>query len=126
MATAVVVELDPVAGDVVVANAGHLPVLHATAGGADFLAGGRGPALGLLDAAGYAETRVRLAADDRLLLFSDGLVERGRAGMAAGLEELRAAAGSGPTEPQALLDAVLSALDPPATDDVTLLGIART
>jgi hypothetical protein len=46
--------------------------------------------------------------------------------MAAGLEELRAAAGSGPTEPQALLDAVLTALDPPATDDVTLLGIART
>ena len=126
MATAVVVELDPATGEVAVANAGHLPVLHATASGAGFLSGGRGPALGLLDTAGYAETRIRLAADDRLLLFSDGLVERGRDGMAAGLEKLRAAAGSGPTGPQALLDAVLAAMDPPTTDDVTLLGIART
>jgi two-component system, chemotaxis family, sensor kinase Cph1 len=126
MATAVVVELDPATGEVAVASAGHLPVLHVTASGPDFLSGGRGPALGLLDAAGYEEERIRLAADDRLLLFSDGLVERGREGMAAGLEKLRAAAGSGPAEPQALLDAVLAAMDPPTTDDVTLLGIART
>jgi serine phosphatase RsbU (regulator of sigma subunit) len=126
MATAVVVELDPATGEVAVANAGHLPVLRATAAGADFLSGGRGPALGLLDAAGYQEARIRLAADDRLLLFSDGLVERGREGMAAGLERLRAAAASSPPGPQALLDAVLAAMDPPTTDDVTLLGIART
>lgn len=126
MATAVVVELDPSTGEAVVANAGHLPVLHATAGGADYLMEGRGPALGLLDAAGYRETRVALAADDRLLLFSDGLVERGREGMAAGIERLRAAAATAPGEPQALLDAVLAAMDPPTTDDVTLLGIART
>ncbi|WP_116450239.1 SpoIIE family protein phosphatase [Blastococcus litoris] len=126
MATAVVVELDPATGEVVVANAGHLPVLHATAGGADYLTAARGPALGLLDAAGYRETRLRLAADDRLLLFSDGLVERGREGMAAGLEHLRSAAAAAPADPQELLDAVLTALDPPATDDVTLLGIART
>jgi hypothetical protein len=29
-------------------------------------------------------------------------------------------------EPQALLDAVLAALNPPSTDDVTLLCVART
>ncbi|WP_346619182.1 SpoIIE family protein phosphatase [Blastococcus montanus] len=126
LATAVVAELDPATGEVVVANAGHLPVLHATAEGAEYLAGGRGPALGLLDAAGYAETRLTLAGDDRLLLVSDGLVERGAGGLAAGLAELRAAVAAGPAEPQALLDAVLDALDPPRTDDVTLLAVART
>lgn len=126
LATAVIAELDPATGDVVVANAGHLPVLLATGDTAEFLAGGRGPALGLLDVADYSETRVRLVGDDRLLLVSDGLVERSAAGLAAGLEQLRAAVRSGPVEPQALLDAVLGTLNPPGTDDVTLLCVART
>ncbi|MCZ2860038.1 SpoIIE family protein phosphatase [Blastococcus sp. VKM Ac-2987] len=126
LATAVVAELDPATGEVVVANAGHLPVLHASAGGASYLHEGRGPALGLLDVAGYREIRLTLAGADRLLLFSDGLVERGAGGLAAGMAELRDAVAAGPVAPQALLDAVLGALDPPRTDDVTLLGIART
>ena len=126
LATAVVAELDPATGDVVVANAGHLPVLLATGDGAEFLSGGRGPALGLLDVAGYSETRVRLEGDDRLLLVSDGLVERSAGGLADGLEQLRAAVGAGPADPHALLDAVLGALNPPGTDDITLLCVART
>ncbi|MDP5184455.1 SpoIIE family protein phosphatase [Blastococcus sp. BMG 814] len=126
LATAVVAELDPATGEVLVANAGHLPVLHATGGGAGYLHEGRGPALGLLDAAGYRETRLTLAGDDRLLLVSDGLVERGPGGLSTGLDELRAAVAGGPVAPQALLDAVLTALDPPRTDDVTLLALART
>ncbi|RBY88081.1 histidine kinase [Blastococcus sp. TBT05-19] len=126
MATVVVAELDPDSGDVVVASAGHLPVLHAAADGAEYVMEGRGPALGVLDAPSYRETRLRLAGDDRLLLFSDGLVERSAAGLAAGLDALRDAVGAGPAEPQQLLDAVLAALNPPSTDDVTLLGVART
>ncbi|WP_347057339.1 SpoIIE family protein phosphatase [Blastococcus sp. HT6-30] len=126
LATAVVVELDPATGEVAVANAGHPPVLHATADGVRFLHEGRGPALGLLDVAGYRETRLTLAGDDRLLLFSDGVVERGAGGLATGLEDLRNAVACGPVEPQALLDAVLRILDPPRTDDVTLVGVART
>jgi len=126
LATAVVVELDPADGRVVVANAGHLPVLHATPAGAEYLMQGRGPALGMLDAAHYVDTRIQLAGDDRLLLLSDGLVERGAGGLAAGLEHLREVVTAGPADPAALLDAVVTALNPPGTDDVTLLGIART
>ncbi len=126
MATAVIAELDPATGDVVVASAGHLPVLHATGGGAEYVTGGRGPALGVLDVAGYREARLQLAGDDRLLLFSDGLVERGRDGLGAGLDVLREVVGAGPVDPHALLDAVLGALNPPSTDDVTLLGVSRT
>jgi serine phosphatase RsbU (regulator of sigma subunit) len=125
MATAVIAELDPSTGDVVVASAGHLPALHARGGEADYVREGRGPALGVIEAAEYREALVQLAGDDRLLLFSDGLVERGRGGLATGLEELRNAVAAGPAEPQALLDAVLSGLEPPDVDDVTLVGIAR-
>ncbi|WP_104525058.1 SpoIIE family protein phosphatase [Blastococcus atacamensis] len=126
MATVVVAELDPDSGDVVVASAGHLPVLHAGSGGAEYVMAGRGPALGMLDAPSYTETRLTLAGDDRLLLFSDGLVERSAAGLAPGLDALQSAVSTGPVDPEQLLDAVLGVLNPPSTDDVTLLGVART
>ncbi|RBY97932.1 hypothetical protein DQ237_03290 [Blastococcus sp. TF02-8] len=126
MATVVIAELDPETGGVVVASAGHLPVLHAGSGGAEYVMEGRGPALGVLDAPSYTETRLALAGDDRLLLFSDGLVERSVAGLAAGLDALRQAVDAGPADPQQLLDSVLGELNPPSTDDVTVLGVART
>ncbi|WP_081788745.1 SpoIIE family protein phosphatase [Candidatus Blastococcus massiliensis] len=126
MATVVVAELDPDTGDVVVASAGHLPVLHAHAGGAEYVLGGRGPALGVLDTPSYDETRLTLGGEDRLLLFSDGLVERVRGGLGEGLDALRETVGAGPADAEALLDAVLTALTPPDSDDVTLLAVART
>jgi chemotaxis family two-component system sensor kinase Cph1 len=125
LATAVVAELDPVTGDVAVANAGHLPVLHAAADGVRLLSQGRGPALGLLDEVDYAETRLRLAGPDRLLLYSDGLVERRDVPLPDRLDALRAAVAAG-GEPDALLDGVLAALDPADTDDVTLVALGRT
>jgi light-regulated signal transduction histidine kinase (bacteriophytochrome) len=126
MATAVVVELDPTTGEVAVASAGHLPVIHATSSGADHVREGRGPALGVLDDVGYAEAHLQLAGEDRLLLYSDGLVERRHGDLAAQLEGLRSAVADGPADPQALLDAVLATLNPQGIDDVTLVGIART
>ncbi|MGR6965244.1 SpoIIE family protein phosphatase [Geodermatophilus sp. URMC 61] len=125
LATAVVAELDPETGEVAVANAGHLPVLHAAADGVRLLFEGRGPALGLLDEVDYAETRVRLAGPDRLLLYSDGLVERRDVPLPDRLDALCAAVAAG-AEPEALLDGVLAALDPADTDDVTLVALGRT
>ncbi|MGY1703484.1 SpoIIE family protein phosphatase [Geodermatophilus sp. SYSU D00697] len=125
LATAVVAEVDPATGAVALSSAGHLPVLHATAGGVDLLAGRRGPALGLLDDAEYPETRLHLAGEDRLLLFSDGLVERRDVPLEERLGALRSAVAAG-RDPETLLDDVLAALDPPDTDDVTLVGLGRT
>ena len=125
MATAVIVELDPSTGEVVVANAGHLPVLHASANRAEYLVQSRGPALGLLDEVGYGEIRLELADDDRLLLFSDGLVERRDQPLPERLAALQEAVASGPVDPAELLDAVLASLNPTGADDVTLVGIAR-
>jgi serine phosphatase RsbU (regulator of sigma subunit) len=87
---------------------------------------GRGPALGVLDEVGYAEARLQLAGDDRLLLFSDGLVELRGGDLAERLAALRTAVTAGPADPAQLLDAVLAAMNPTGDDDVTLVGIART
>jgi serine phosphatase RsbU (regulator of sigma subunit) len=127
LATAVVAELDPVTGEVAVASAGHPPAVHAGPDGVVLLPGGRGPALGLLDTAEYRETRLRLTVADRLLLYSDGLVESRSVPLSDGLDALVAAVtGATAAGPQALLDEVLAVLDPPDTDDVTLVGLGRT
>jgi chemotaxis family two-component system sensor kinase Cph1 len=126
LATALIAEMDPATGEVAVASAGHLPPVQVTAAGAEYVPSGRGPALGLLDDAGYRQTRLHLAHGDQLLMYSDGLVERRRADLEQGLAELRAAAQAGGAGPQALIDAVLAALDPPEADDVTLIAIGRT
>ena len=126
LATAVVVELDPATGEVAVASAGHLPVLHLNDGGADLVMEGRGPALGMLDDASYAQTRFTVTGADRLLLYSDGLVERRDGDLAGRLDELRSVVAAAPSELERLLDDVLTRLDPPSADDVTLLALART
>jgi serine phosphatase RsbU (regulator of sigma subunit) len=130
MATAVVVELDPASGEVGIATAGHLPVLRLSAGDSGYLDAERGPALGLVDRAGYRETRLRLSPGDRLLLYSDGLLERRGGRLDQGLAALRSAAESSlagaDAAPAPLVDAVLGALDPPDADDVTVVGLALT
>ncbi|PWU46828.1 histidine kinase [Micromonospora sp. S4605] len=71
-----------------------------------------------------ATTTVRFAPGDTLLLFSDGVVERRRQGLATGLGSLaEAVAGAGSGDPRALC-AVASAAVPGATeDDVAVLAV---
>jgi light-regulated signal transduction histidine kinase (bacteriophytochrome) len=124
LATALVAELDPATGEITVANAGHLPVLHVRPDGSRYVAAERGPALGLVEGAPYAQTSLRFGSDDRLLLVSDGLLERRGSSLDEGLAALRAAAdGLRRAAPQELCDGVLAELDPPDADDVTLVGI---
>ena len=127
MATAVIAELDPATGEVVVASAGHLPVLHATAGGAEYVMDGRGPALGVLDDGALRRgAPASSPATTGCCSTATAWSSAARSGLSGGLDELRKAVAAGPVEPHALLDAVLAALNPPGTDDVTLLGVART
>ncbi|MGY1726797.1 SpoIIE family protein phosphatase [Geodermatophilus sp. SYSU D01062] len=125
MATAQVVQLDPRSGELALANAGHLPAVHARAGAARLVTDGRGPALGMLDDADYPEVALRLDAGDRLLLYSDGLVERRDRPLPEGMEAVRAAVAGIAGEPQEVVDGVVAALDPAGTDDVTVVGLAR-
>ncbi|MGY1697742.1 SpoIIE family protein phosphatase [Geodermatophilus sp. SYSU D00814] len=125
MATAVVVRVEPASGELALASAGHLPAVHAAGGSAELVTDGRGPALGLLDDAEYPQARLWLGAGERLLLYSDGLVERRDRPLPDGLEALRHAALAAEGDPQEVVDAVVAALDPAGTDDVTVVGLAR-
>lgn len=123
MATAVVAELDPSTGELAVANAGHLPVLLLGPDGPVLVDEARGPALGMLEAAAYGEARPRLDRDDRLVLFSDGLVELRGAALEERMARLAQVAAAAPRDAEALLDALLIGLAPPSTDDVTVLAL---
>ncbi|AEV82267.1 phosphatase [Actinoplanes sp. SE50] len=78
MATVVYGEIDLDACELVYACAGHLPpLLHQPAGPAEFLLQARSGPIGTR--AGdrrRTETRIRLAPGSRLLLYTDGLIER--------------------------------------------------
>ncbi|CAN5840428.1 SpoIIE family protein phosphatase [soil metagenome] len=75
--TALVGRLELPTGDLTCVNAGHLPPLRANAAGTvDAVEAARaGIALGILEDAVYDEGRVKLAAGDVLLLFTDGVTE---------------------------------------------------
>lgn len=130
LATVAVGVLDPVSGQLRYACAGHPPplVLH-PGGGTDYLEDGRSPLLCALPPGMVARPRPegtrRLEPGARLLLFSDGLVERRGESLDAGLDRLaRHAAGTaaagGPDWPDELLRRML--LDG-GDDDVALLAV---
>jgi two-component system, chemotaxis family, sensor kinase Cph1 len=125
LVTAVLAEIDPATGEVAVASAGHLPVLHATASHVRPVMDGRGPGLGMLDDARYREARLQLGDSDRLLLYSDGLIERRTSNLVEGMDRLEAAMATARRAPADLLDDVLAGLEPPDDDDVTLVAVAR-
>lgn len=86
-------ELDLAAGTLRYACAGHPPPLLLPAAGADeFLWGGRSTPLGVvLEGVPRREAQVQLAPGDRVLLYTDGLVERRDRGLDEGMSALAAA-----------------------------------
>lgn len=80
-ATAVQVSVDLATGEAVVTSAGHPAAVHHDAGSGRWspVAGGRGPALGVVAEAVFPETRLSLGHGDALLVCTDGVIEsRGR------------------------------------------------
>jgi chemotaxis family two-component system sensor kinase Cph1 len=122
-ATAVVAELDPVTGSLTVASAGHLPPLLITPDGSSLLEIVSGPGLGLSRLALYEQDTVTLAEHDRLVLYSDGLVERRGTDLKQDLARLLLAGRSLRGDPDGVLDALLLHLAPADDDDVTLLAV---
>jgi len=81
--------LDPAAGTLTHATAGHLPPALITADGADWLREARSTPLGLTVGAGERREAVAaVSASDLVLLYTDGLVERRDSTLRIGLQRL--------------------------------------
>ncbi|HEY3727938.1 MAG TPA: SpoIIE family protein phosphatase [Solirubrobacteraceae bacterium] len=126
VATVLFLILDPEAGTVTVASAGHpQPALLAADGRVRFLE--TEPCLPLgIDANAAATERVHpFAAGDTLVLFTDGLVERRDESIEVGFERLRNALSEPADGVEALCDHVLEHVlgDHPSQDDVAVLVV---
>lgn len=148
LTTMVVVDLDPVGGDLVYSRAGHLPPLLLDAdGSASELDGGAGLPLASFPHE-RTEARARLEPGAALLLFTDGVVERRGEDLTDGVARLVAAARAPVREAVAsirdarerpvlrpprvgrrpalgLADVVLAGVDLQGSDDTCLLVVTR-
>ncbi|MEV5664228.1 SpoIIE family protein phosphatase [Streptomyces flaveolus] len=107
------------------AQAGHLPPLLLRAGKARYLDRPPGILLGASTTPVYAEAECLLEPGDRLLLYTDGLVERPPDGIDQGLERLARAAAAHQADAAGTLEPLLAALLPgdELRDDVCVLDI---
>ena len=124
IATCCVVQLDRVQGQLNVVRAGHPAPLLARAGGSTAEIDSRvGPPLGVLADAVWPVTTVPVGSGDRLVLYSDGLVETREADISVGIAAVRdVLAATVRRDAEATADAILERFrDRVLTDDVALL-----
>lgn len=129
--TAVYARLCPSDDGIVVrlANGGHPPALVLRADGTvEPVAGGTGPLIGILVDAEFAETEVRLAPGELLLLHTDGVTEVADGGILLGERELRATLAARRGEPaaavvEAVTAAALRLQRGTPRDDIAVLAI---
>ena len=123
-ATCLLARIDPARGVVALASAGHLPpVVFSADGTGELVPVPVGPPLGT-GLAGYDMSVRRLAPDETLLMFTDGLVERRGEDIDDSLTRLTALHPSPGGTVQGLLGEVLEHLDAEhAEDDVAALAV---
>ncbi|WP_437049707.1 SpoIIE family protein phosphatase [Streptomyces sp. enrichment culture] len=106
------------------AQAGHPPPLLLRAGRARYLNRPSGILLGATATPVFKEAECRLRPGDRIVLYTDGLVERPPESIDRGLERLAQAVEAHPPDKPGCLDALLAAmLEEERRDDVCVLDI---
>ena len=126
-ATAVCAVFDPATGVVRHASAGHPPVVIVSASGeVAWPEEERSLPLGTLPDTGYPEAATTLRGGSTFLAYTDGLIERRKQGLDAGMARLARHAASAAGDPEILIDAVVGALDDGIrNDDTALLALTR-
>ena len=123
-ATMVLARYSPAERRLVWAQAGHPPPLLLRGGRAHYLDRPGGILLGASTTPDFAEAECPLAPGDRVLLYTDGLVERPAEGLDQGLKRLSAAVLSHQTdEPGSLAPLLAAMLEGDRRDDVCVLDI---
>ena len=132
LVTALYGVLDPKAGALTIASAGHpAPVVIRSDGDVAGIELDPGPPLGV-DTRSYGAVDVHLAPGDTLLLFTDGLVEDRTLPVYEGIEKLRAGLAADTRARSACPDAVCAAAlevmgrGPGHDDDIALLAVTLT
>ncbi|NWF25489.1 SpoIIE family protein phosphatase [Streptomyces sp. PKU-EA00015] len=133
-ATCAYLVLDPVDGTLNGARAGHPHPMRVRPGDVDEIRLAGGPPLGVDPRAHYPTTAATLGADEALVLFTDGLVERRDADIDTCVRRmaddirgwLRTTARGGDMDLAALAEFLTGQDDPGRIDDVALLAVRRT
>ncbi|MEV7008107.1 SpoIIE family protein phosphatase [Streptosporangium sp. NPDC051022] len=126
-ATVLCVRLSPATGRLSYSSAGHPPVLVCRADGeVDYLGGALAPLIGALPSTTFPTAETRLERGERLLLYTDGIIESRSMDVVTGMGRLRAEmARVAGLDLDAQLEALLSLVDrEDSPDDVALLGFA--
>jgi PAS domain S-box-containing protein len=125
LATVHVMLIDVERAELRFSSAGHLPpVLRRAQGEVRLLTAGLGPPLGAVRDVVLPEAVEAYEAGDRLVLYTDGLVERRGEPLDRSLDRLLAAVASAPEAVDDLIAAVLSALlEEEPSDDVAVLAV---
>lgn len=111
-------------------RAGHLPPLRVTTDGSELLDQRCAPPLGVVLGVDVAVHTIPISPDDRLVLFTDGIVERRHEGIDAGLDRLAVMATTlADLTPSDFADTLVEAIAPHESqiDDIAILvvGLAR-
>ncbi|MFD7137084.1 SpoIIE family protein phosphatase [Streptomyces sp. NPDC059894] len=122
-ATAVCGLYDPVRRTLRWARAGHLPPVLVRASGAAPLPLLKGMLLGAVPETTYEEEEIQLAADDTLLMYTDGLIERRDRSVEESLTHLLSQASTVPPTLDQQLDRLLTYSRSDTDDDTCIVGI---
>jgi GAF domain-containing protein len=114
-------ELDPASGVVRWASAGHPPPVRMSGGAFELLMPAGGSLLGAAKLDPWPEREDRLAPGDRLVLYTDGLVEQPGEAFDDGIDATFGAVEGVAADPEAIADALLAAQPDPGRDDAAVL-----
>jgi GAF domain-containing protein len=120
--TAVYLELDAVSRRARWSSAGHLPGVVASDGAGEWLGMADGPPLGVTATDAWPGSERTLAPGSRIVLFTDGLIERRAEPLDDGIDRLVAAAATAP-DLERLCEAALAQAPVPRFDDLALVAL---